>query len=931
MADNNQYKRAEHTDFLDNDPFAELTRIMGQDPRPVAVQPQDPDLGMDLERELLGDFDFDPAQDDAPEAVDFVAEAPRQDYGRAEPEMDFAPEPLASAPVAREARPEPDFSEPQLAAPAAPADDVLDHDFMSGLEDEMARAVSLDDGFTQPDIRADEGLPVEADAPAAYDEAQWGAARPHWDEPVGTSDAQAWAPDEPAVYDEPASYDEPATYDEHAGYAEPVRASAEDASDELEADLAAVDMDFDALEDDLAAIAAAASHVDYHAAELAEPVSLPGAAHVEEAPEASMDDWRVSAADADHDDDPGAQSLEDELQAMLADDVVEPAPQQDWRPSVATFGSAAAAGFAAQAQEPQPAAEPEIDDDLSAFLDEEFRSEVDVHAADDRGEAQSDDPWGGSPLLPPATQPVWGKRSPSEVEAPSVETVDVGEASVPTGEDFAVPELHYADEPAPTRPLDDIEAEFEDAFAQGYEPPAEPLVANVAAADAAANDPWSDDRAYALQPETADERFGTEAEEGYSEDEWQAELAREFDAGNVGNYATEAQFEQDMVAEDYDVVAPPPAPRRRGFVLAGAVAAVALLGGAGVFAMSMMGGGSGEPVLIQADADPMKVRPENPGGTVVPNQESEAYQRVAGGASDTAPEQESLITSVEEPVDIAASEEILPPGVSAIEEGTWVGIDDDMAAVADEDPLAEIAKSEERMAAETEVASLSDSDDFVAVAPRRVRTMIVRPDGTMVPREETVAAEPLIQDESTATASVALAPAAQDALTVATAAGELPAVAQPVEDEGPTVDTPPSVAVVPSAPAPRPQQQETTQVAAAAAPAPVAPAAPQPSAPAAEVTPASAPAAAAPSGAASSEWSMQIASQPSAESAQATYQDLARRYGGILEGRGVNIVRADIEGKGVYYRVRIPAASRDEAIQLCTRYKSSGGSCFVSR
>jgi outer membrane biosynthesis protein TonB len=194
-----------------------------------------------------------------------------------------------------------------------------------------------------------------------------------------------------------------------------------------------------------------------------------------------------------------------------------------------------------------------------------------------------------------------------------------------------------------------------------------------------------------------------------------------------------------------------------------------------------------------------------------------------------------------------------------------------------------------------------------------------------------VAAEPLIQDESTATASVALAPAAQDALTVATAAGELPAVAQPVEDEGPTVDTPPSVAVVPSAPAPRPQQQETTQVAAAAAPAPVAPAAPQPSAPAAEVTPASAPAAAAPSGAASSEWSMQIASQPSAESAQATYQDLARRYGGILEGRGVNIVRADIEGKGVYYRVRIPAASRDEAIQLCTRYKSSGGSCFVSR
>ena len=53
--------------------------------------------------------------------------------------------------------------------------------------------------------------------------------------------------------------------------------------------------------------------------------------------------------------------------------------------------------------------------------------------------------------------------------------------------------------------------------------------------------------------------------------------------------------------------------------------------------------------------------------------------------------------------------------------------------------------------------------------------------------------------------------------------------------------------------------------------------------------------------------------------------------GNVLEGRGVNIVRADIEGRGTYYRVRIPAASRDEAIQLCTRYQAAGGSCFVSR
>ncbi len=77
---------------------------------------------------------------------------------------------------------------------------------------------------------------------------------------------------------------------------------------------------------------------------------------------------------------------------------------------------------------------------------------------------------------------------------------------------------------------------------------------------------------------------------------------------------------------------------------------------------------------------------------------------------------------------------------------------------------------------------------------------------------------------------------------------------------------------------------------------------------------------------------MQIASQPSADSAKSTYQDLAtslwRRASG---GRGVNIVKAKIAGKGTFWRVRVPAQSRDDAIQLCTDYKSAGGNCFVSK
>ena len=78
-------------------------------------------------------------------------------------------------------------------------------------------------------------------------------------------------------------------------------------------------------------------------------------------------------------------------------------------------------------------------------------------------------------------------------------------------------------------------------------------------------------------------------------------------------------------------------------------------------------------------------------------------------------------------------------------------------------------------------------------------------------------------------------------------------------------------------------------------------------------------------------WAMQIASQPSEAAAQSSYQDLARRYSGVLQGREVNIVKAEIAGKGTFWRVRVPAPTRQEAIGLCESYKSAGGNCFVSK
>src|SRR5690606_18778550 len=66
MAERHQLKIADRNDIADEDPFAELTRIMGFDPREPVAQQASPqavaqaDFTIHLEKELMGEFaDFD--------------------------------------------------------------------------------------------------------------------------------------------------------------------------------------------------------------------------------------------------------------------------------------------------------------------------------------------------------------------------------------------------------------------------------------------------------------------------------------------------------------------------------------------------------------------------------------------------------------------------------------------------------------------------------------------------------------------------------------------------------------------------------------------------------------------------------------------------------------------------------------------------------
>ncbi|MEL6968143.1 MAG: SPOR domain-containing protein, partial [Pseudomonadota bacterium] len=78
-------------------------------------------------------------------------------------------------------------------------------------------------------------------------------------------------------------------------------------------------------------------------------------------------------------------------------------------------------------------------------------------------------------------------------------------------------------------------------------------------------------------------------------------------------------------------------------------------------------------------------------------------------------------------------------------------------------------------------------------------------------------------------------------------------------------------------------------------------------------------------------FAVQIASQRTVDAANRSYRTLSRRYASVLGGKGKDIRPIEIDGRGTFYRVRIPAQTRAEANALCRRLKSAGGDCFVTR
>jgi cell division septation protein DedD len=183
------------------------------------------------------------------------------------------------------------------------------------------------------------------------------------------------------------------------------------------------------------------------------------------------------------------------------------------------------------------------------------------------------------------------------------------------------------------------------------------------------------------------------------------------------------------------------------------------------------------------------------------------------------------------------------------------------------------------------VATVDDPDG----GPRRVKTMVVRPDGSVMTPPEAPVAPPQQQ-----------------------VAGAVPAGApQQVAFAEPAMPAPP---MPQAAPAPMPEQS---------APGAEAAPAPQPVAADPQAVAAIPPKEAAP--AKPSQYVVQVGSKQNQTEALATFADMQQKYPTLLASYRPMVQKADLGSKGVWYRLRIgPIVDKSAASKLCGQLKSQG-------
>jgi hypothetical protein len=425
------------------------------------------------------------------------------------------------------------------------------------------------------------------------------------------------------------------------------------------------------------------------------------------------------------------------------------------------------------------------------------------------------------------------------------------------------------------------------------------------------------------------EYFGRNDPRGYQQGE-------EFDFPQDEAYAQHAGYYGE--ADDYHQQAyEQPAPKRRsGTFTVMTVIGLAVLGGAGAVAYSMLdggdtGSGDGNPPLIEASRDPAKTTPES-GGNEVPHQNKQIYDRVGSAPAGSA----KIVGGAEE------------PGERPV--GTYPDTPQTPLPGENGGP---------------EPLPLDNAAPTVPGA-RKVRTIAIRPDGSFAeplsgaPAESARPAEPtgpivgtgevdrgmsmergpefgIMTSEGAADAAspngLALVP-----MPMARPGG-LQAQAAPVNTLPAQVSTPapaaaPAVSAAPAAAAPsavRAPANQTINKKRELRPPPIPAGQQRPAGQRSSLSSPATTASIAPASLGGAGFSVQLTAQSSEALAQSEFSNMQRRYPSLLSGRQPSIVPVSIPDRGTFYRVRVNTGTQAEASNLCSSLKAAGADCLVQR
>jgi hypothetical protein len=285
-----------------------------------------------------------------------------------------------------------------------------------------------------------------------------------------------------------------------------------------------------------------------------------------------------------------------------------------------------------------------------------------------------------------------------------------------------------------------------------------------------------------------------------------------------------------------------------------------------------------EIATIRAADGPAKIHPEMVASTEVTDRDAS----VLGGAPQQPPV--AAVNNVEQPADLSVQADVASQSQVNSEPSTAVaGLASGAASVPVPQPPAQ--------------AQPQPSSDSIAalIEPKKVKTVSVRPDGTLLPNDSPpYVAAPLMP----ATHSAAGSPA-----KVATPKSTARVATTPKPAAGPNVGA----------------QAARTTLAAKAKRVQVAD------------TQGQAPVAEAPQAAASGSFAVQLAAPGTEQEARETQVRLMKKFSAELAGLHPSIHKAEVGGKPVY-RVRVSGlSSRDEATALCQKVESGGGKCFVAK